>query len=72
MKLEELKTHFHDNIMEENERAKAKYSEDFENRATNQIARKEYAQNVPKPKVDDSLREKLKTEIKHPTTFMGR
>ena len=72
MKLGEFKTHFHDVVAQENAELKAKVNEDFDIRATNQIIRKEYAERIPKPKVDDNLREKLKTEIKKPTTFMGR
>ena len=37
-----------------------------------QRARRDYASTVKKPKIDESLREKLLNEIQNPTSFMGR
>ena len=53
MKLSELKTHFADIVVEENERFKAKLHEDYENKMSQAMIRKEYAASVKRPKIDE-------------------
>ena len=72
MKLSELKTHFADIVVEENERFKAKLHEDYENKMSQAMIRKEYAASVKRPKIDEQLRVDLISEIKKPSSFLGR
>ena len=71
-KLMDFRTQFSDRVQEENQRLKAKITEDFDSKLLNQQARKEYASSVKKPRIDENLKDKLLNEIKNPTTFMGR
>ena len=71
-KLMDFRTQFSDRVLEENQRLKAKITEDFDSKLLNQQTRKEYASSVKKPRIDENLKDKLLNEIKHPTTFMGR
>lgn len=68
----DFRTQFSDRVLEENQRLKAKITEDFDSKLLNQQTRKEYASSVKKPRIDENLKDKLLNEIKHPTTFMGR
>lgn len=67
-----MKTHFADIVADENDRLKQKITEDYTNKLMVQNQRREYASQVKKPKIDESLRDKLISEIRNPTTFMGR
>ena len=67
-----MKTHFADIVAEENELIKNKVYEEFETEQMRAIARKEYSEKVPRPKIDLELKAKLENEIKKPTSFIGR
>ena len=71
-KLNELKTHFADRVAEEQFILKHKLREDKETKLASLKHRIEYGSSVKKPKIDESLRDKLVNEIKHPSTFLGR
>ena len=62
-KLSEFKTQFSDLVVEEKERLKAQVNRDHEQKLNTQRLRREYASSVKKPKVDETLREKLINEI---------